>query len=280
MRQVAGRGGARAAIAALVVAGAVASVGVAGAAEQATDVTITATDSFTWDTPTADIQTGDTVTWNTGNGSHNVKATNDVPADPNWKTFLKPGPGVFDTEAPHSTYKYTFNQPGQYTYECHLHGGMTGTINVTGTAVTPTATPTSTATATPTSTATATPTSTATATPTSTATPPSGSPPNTTPSPGGHTDSVKPRVSGVKLKAMRRAARVRFTLSESASVTIRVKRGARALKTMRVQAPAGTRTVDVRSSKLRKGRYTVQIQARDAYGNTSSWATKRLTLKR
>ena len=39
---------------------------------------------------------------------------------------------------------------------------------------------------------------------------------------------------------------------------------------MRVQAPAGTRTVDVRSSKLKKGRYTVEIAARDAFGNSST----------
>jgi hypothetical protein len=120
----------------------------------------------------------------------------------------------------------------------------------------------------------------ATPTPTPTPTTPSGSAPVTTPSPVAQADSVKPRVSSVKLTAMRRAAKVRFTLSESASVTIRVKRGRTSLKTVRVQAQAGTRTVNVRSSKLRKGRYTVQIQARDSYGNTSSWSTKRLTLKR
>jgi plastocyanin len=65
----------------------------------------------------------------------------------------------------------TFATPGTYTFFCDAHGGMEGTITVTGDA-TPTATPTTTttATATPTTTATATATPTTTATATATAT--------------------------------------------------------------------------------------------------------------
>jgi hypothetical protein len=75
--------------------------------------------------------------------------------------------------------------------------------------------------------------------------------------------------------------RVRFSLSEPATVTLRIKRrGSRkALKSARVQAAAGMRSVTLRSKRLRKGRYTVEIQARDAYGNRSSLAKKRLTLR-
>jgi P pilus assembly chaperone PapD len=81
---------------------------------------------------------------------------------------------------------------------------------------------------------------------------------------------------------LRRAVRVRFRLSEPATVTVRVKRrGSRkVLKSASVQAPAGTRTVTLRSKRLKKGRYTVDLRARDAFGNRSSLATKRLTLRR
>ncbi len=74
--------------------------------------------------------------------------------------------------------------------------------------------------------------------------------------------------------------RVRFRLSEPATVTVRIKRrGSRkVLKSARVQARAGTRTVTLRK-RLKKGRYTVEIRARDAGGNRSSLATKRLTLR-
>jgi hypothetical protein len=84
----------------------------------------------------------------------------------------------------------------------------------------------------------------------------------------------------VSAKALRRAVRVKFRLSEPATVTVRVKRGRRVVKSKRVQAGAGTHTVTVRSKKLKKGRYTIEVLARDASGNRSKLATKRLTLRR
>jgi hypothetical protein len=84
----------------------------------------------------------------------------------------------------------------------------------------------------------------------------------------------------VKLKALRRAVRVRFRLSEPATVTVRVKRGRKVIKSARVQAAAGTHSLTVRSKKLRKGRYTVQVLARDASGNRSRLATKRLSVRK
>jgi hypothetical protein len=47
-----------------------------------------------------------------------------------------------------------------------------------------------------------------------------------------------------------------------------------------VHAPAGTRTVKVRSRRLKKGRYVVQLRARDAAGNRSDLAKKSLRLRR
>jgi predicted phage tail protein len=84
----------------------------------------------------------------------------------------------------------------------------------------------------------------------------------------------------VKLKALRRAVRVRFKLSEPATVAVAVKRRKAVLKSKRIQAPAGTHSLTLRSKRLKKGRYTVVIRARDAYGNRSKPATKRLSLRR
>jgi subtilisin family serine protease len=75
---------------------------------------------------------------------------------------------------PGNSFSYTFNTPGTYTYQCKLHPGMAGTVNVidpcSGATRTPTNTPTSTPTLTHTPTATSTPTTEPTATLTDTAT--------------------------------------------------------------------------------------------------------------
>ena len=208
------------------------------------------------------IETGETVTWHFDGSTtpHNAAADNDVPADPTWKDFA----GEFVTTG---SYSRTFNQPGAYEFVCQAHPGMEGTIQVTGDPVeTPTPTPTQTA------------TPTATPTPTPTTQPGGGNP---TPSPGGgQTDTVKPTVRSVKLKKVKRGAHVTFTLSEAATVTIRVKRGRKVLKTVRVQARAGKRTVTVRSRKFKKGKYTIEVRARDAFGNNSSLAKKPLRIRR
>ena len=85
----------------------------------------------------------------------------------------------------------------------------------------------------------------------------------------------------VKVKALQRAVRVQFRLSEPATVTIRVKR--RLAQGAQVGAGPGARRHahrDASQQRLRKGRYTIEIQARDAFGNRSSLAAKRLTLRK
>jgi hypothetical protein len=52
------------------------------------------------------------------------------------------------------------------------------------------------------------------------------------------------------------------------------------IKSKRVQATAGAHSLTVRSKKLKKGRYTVEILARDASGNRSRLATKRLSVRK
>ncbi len=75
------------------------------------------------------LQTGDTLVW-TNNGV-NVHTTTSS--------------GIWDSSfvASGQTYSRTFNSPGTFPYSCTVHAnlGMTGTITVQGTAITPTPTP-------------------------------------------------------------------------------------------------------------------------------------------
>jgi plastocyanin len=267
-----GQGGIVAAGVAVAAAGVLAAAGAAGAELQATDHAVYAHDAngscYSTDPATSDcaggvradvsIATGDSVTWHIAppatNTSHNVAGDNDPPEDPSWQ-------GYASDFVANDAITHTFDQPGTYDFVCQAHASMVGTVTVTGD---PVGTPSPTPSATP--------------TPTPIVNPGGGQP--TTPAPPASTDKVKPTVARIKLKALRHAARVTFKLSENATVTIRVRRGKKVLKSVRLQARAGTRTVKVRSSKLTKGRYTIEVRARDASGNTSTLATKSLRLLR
>jgi plastocyanin len=251
-------------------------VGVAAALPRA-DQQVNALTSNTWDKPAVTVATGETVTWNLDGGNgipHNVEGV-DGP-DANWagQTLAPPR-----TSPPVS---FTFTQPGTYTYLCRVHPDvMTGTITVTGSPVTPTPTPT--ATATPPGTD-PTPAPTASPQPTTSAStpPPRGASDPVTPAPLGSSrdDVTAPVVSRLKLKAVTHGARVSFRLSESATVTIRFKRGSRAVRTARLAARAGSRRVTVRSSKIKRARYTVQVEARDARGNKAAVRSAKVRVKR
>jgi hypothetical protein len=103
-----------------------------------------------------------------------------------------------------------------------------------------------------------------------------------TPPPTPEADAVTPTLDGVESHASQRTARVTFTLSEHATVTVRLHpRASRSvLRTVRVQARAGTRSVVLRGIKLRKGRYTVTLAARDAMGNVSATSTSALRIRK
>jgi plastocyanin len=264
--------------AALAVVGCVvAGVSVAAAAEPKADQLVKAQAS-TWDKPAVAVQTGEKVTWDLNsndNQFHNVKGTAN-PADPNYAT-------LYVLPAREGTVSYTFTQPGAYEFVCEVHSGtMRGTVTVTGAPTTPTATPSTTPSTTPTST----PTPTATA-----STAPPAPQPTTAPSPsdnrltpapsrGRAADTTKPMISKLKLKAVRRGARVSFSLSETSSVTIRFKRGKSTVRTVRLSARAGTRSLTVRSSRLTKARYSVEIEARDARGNRADVQRKNVRITR
>ena len=173
------------------------------------------------------IDTGDTVTWDFAGAAapHNAASKNEVDGDPSWKDFA--GRIVSPSDEDTSYEPRMFTHEGEYVYECQIHPGMEGKITVTGPPVTPTAT------------ATATVTATATATPSTQPSPPGAD--QTTPAPSGGSDAVKPRLTAVNVKPLRRAARLQFRLSEPATVTVRVKRrGARrVLRSVRVRVTVG-----------------------------------------
>ena len=67
-----------------------------------------------------------------------------------------------------------------------------------------------------------------------------------------------------------RGAKVSFALSESSTVTIRFKRGSRTVGFTQLSARAGSRSFTLRSSRLVRGRYTVEVEARDSRGNRAA----------
>jgi hypothetical protein len=197
-----------------------------------------------------------------------VKGTTGPAEDPGWAAFASPISAAV-------TQSYTFNYPGSYVFVCQVHQGMNGTVTVTGDPVEPTPTPTP-----PVQTPTP-PAQTPTPAPT---VGPSGTPPSgTIPAPsGGAADTAAPALTALRVRPARHGAKVTFRLSETSTVVVRVKkRGARhALRTFRLQARAGTRTITLRSARLKRGRYTVELQARDARGNTSSLARGSVRVQR
>ncbi|HEX6022882.1 MAG TPA: plastocyanin/azurin family copper-binding protein [Solirubrobacter sp.] len=254
----------------LITAAVVATAGVAGADE---DTTIYVSDDggpcFTLQPgnppcgakPEVTITTGDTVTWDfTGSQQiHNV-ADGDRPfGQERYKSdFLTSG-----------TYSFQFGEAGTYRFVCQVHSGMEGTLIVEGAPVetrTPTPTPTPSATAI------------ATATPVPTA---SGDDHTETPAPGkaAKKDAVAPRVRTVRLTGGRRAMKIRFWLSERATVTIRVQRRKSVVATRVVQAPAGTRTITLRDKRFKRGTYRVALRATDAMGNRSTAPRRTLRLR-
>ena len=97
-------------------------------------------------------------------------------------------------------------------------------------------------------------------------------------------DTTSPRLSALKavgrLSAMR-GGRLRFMVSEAATVTLRFsRRGTRKVVTVKVRAKAGTITVKVRGRKLRRTAYTVTARATDKAGNVSKSVKRRVRVGR
>ena len=95
-------------------------------------------------------------------------------------------------------------------------------------------------------------------------------------------DRTPPALRALKVRRGKRALRVRFALSEGATVRVVVRRkGAeQPVKVKTVRRAAGKRTVRLRTGKLRKGRYTITVVATDAAGNASPVKARTLVRRR
>jgi plastocyanin len=266
LRQGISARGVRVAAGATVVGAMVGCMGVAAAAQQAATVPVAVVDTA-FEPATVSIATGDTVTWNFDSVVvHNVESQSGAPEDAVWAAVDSP-------LATSGQFSHTFNWPGTYTYLCKVHPTqMTGTITVTGPPVTPTPTPSPTTTPEPSPSPSPTPAATPAASGGGSSTLPATDH-RATPAPAGsaRADATSPALTAVRVRGVRRGARVSFRLSEPATVTLRVetRKSGRALRTVRLAAREGTRTVTVRGKSLKRGRYAVELQARDATGNTS-----------
>lgn len=71
--------------------------------------------NFSFNPQTLTVKVGDTVTWtNNDSAVHNIKSS----------SFNSTGLNTNDT------FKFTFNTPGTFSYNCGIHPSMTGTIIV------------------------------------------------------------------------------------------------------------------------------------------------------
>jgi plastocyanin len=200
-----------------------------------------ATNHHRWEPGTeVAIQAGDTVTWRYEGTTlaHNVKATS-----ANW---------TFDTAASTSDptpVTYRFDSEGTYTFVCKFHADtMTGQVKVGN--------------------------------------PPPPPPPPLSQQPFPNdqqppaqldvSDEKRPRLSRVRVAAVRDGARVRFRLSERARVSVRFKLAGLTVNSVRRTFKAGRHRLTVRDRRMH-GRYRVEVFARDAAGNRS--ATRRATVR-
>jgi plastocyanin len=262
---VQGKSGALRVVTGMTVVGAiVGSVGVAAAVgRQAADATISTTPQNRWNPAEVEIQTGQTVVWNFDGSTadHNVRGESGPAEDTLWPTkdsgFKRSGQET-----------YTFNVAGDYHFVCDAHPGMEGTVKVSGAPVEPTPVPTAEPTAAPT------------VRPPSPAPVPGAVDDRRTPAPRGtvRADTTPPAVTKIKLRAVKGGAKVSFSLSESASVTIRAKKGKTTVRTVRLAARSGTRSATLR--KLARARYRVEVEARDARGNKAPVQRKTVRVKR
>jgi plastocyanin len=103
---------------AVLVAAALAGLGLAVLPALAVDQTVNATSSNDFTPSAITIDVGDTVTWNNIGGEHNVHFDDgsfDQPANPADSRW---------------TVQRTFNTPGGFSYVCEEHSNMTGTVTV------------------------------------------------------------------------------------------------------------------------------------------------------
>jgi plastocyanin len=185
-----------------------------------------------WEPRAVTVQVGDSVTWRYDGTqlAHNVKSTS-----ANWN--IDSATSTQDSRP----VTFTFTAEGTYSFVCKFHADtMTGEVTV------------------------------------GSPPPPPPPPPSEQhwpndqqpPSPLERADQTRPKVSRVRARAVRNGARVRFRLSERARVTVRFRLAGVTVKKVRRTFRRGSRALTVRDRRMR-GRYRVEVVARDLGGNRS-----------
>ena len=205
---------------------------------QAADVHIS---NFAFSPTPITIAQGDTVTWHWDGPDTNHSVT----SDPGQADSFDSDPGKTPTAADHpptDTFDHTFNTPGSFTYICKVHSFMTGKVVVQAPGG-------------------------------------GGPPPDTTP----------PSITGVSVKGGRKCPKgkkhckprpttVRLTLSEDATLTLKVAGRPKATTTK--EGKAGANTMKLSTRKLPPGKYSLSITATDGAGNTSPAVKRSVRVKR
>jgi plastocyanin len=194
-------------------------------------------------------QQGDTIQWRFTQPGNTNAAQHDV-----W--IVPPGGTATQVGAQYqgATAQTAVSQVGTYSFYCSIHGGlgaggMNGTITVGADDPGP-------------------PTDPGEAWKTS-------PPPVTGPAPAINTfelppvfetgDTTPPEVTIVGVTGVRRGARVRVTVSEAATLTLKLQRKSRTLATRRVRVKAGTKSLTVQTrSRVKTELVRMRITARDA----------------
>lgn len=221
---------------------------VAAAPAQAAEHVVNGQVTLSWDRPDIAVAVGDTVTWQFPDTSqnHNVQSQLPNPADPAWNDFKS------DIGMPAQPKSYTFNVAGDYAYICIVHSGMTGVVRV-GSAGPP---------------------------------PP---PPLSAQQYGNDdatpvvlekisVDKAKPKVTSVSAKrgSKRGSVRVRFKVNEQSDVRVRLKRGGKVAKTV-LGAGTGSGFLDL--TRVKAGRYTVEVLVTDVAGNRARLKKTSVTVR-
>ncbi len=203
-----------------------------------------------WVPNALNAQQGDSIEWRFTQPGNSSAAQHDV-----W--IVPPGGNPTQVGAQYQgpTAQTVVSQLGTYQYYCSIHGGlaaggMNGTITVGADDPGPPVDPGE-------------------AWKTAPPPPPSG------PAPAINTyelppvfesgDTTAPAVTIARVSGVRRGARVQVRVSEAATLTIRMQRGARTLVTRRVRVKAGTKSVTVQArSAVKTTRVRLRITAMDA----------------
>ena len=248
----------------LVVGGVVAGAGVAGAAQQAADATIATDNSTAFLPPDVSISTGDTVTWNFAARHAQRPVLERRAGRPELGRLRDPGPQ-------HRHVRLHVHAARDVRVRLH-HPLARDAAGRSRSRVSRSSRRRPPRRRTP-------PASTPTPGPQPPASGGSGSSP---PAPGGTTPPP-----GIRRARRRRASHLgppprgdqapradHLTLSETATVTVRVKqrRSGKVVRTARLQVRAGKRTFAVRGGRLKRGRYVVELRARDSGGTSPSSA--------